>query len=127
MSGSGWGHIHSTASGASPTPATSFDGERRFANARDISAYIDGLEQRGSALDFEETLGPDEVTRETLFLSLRQRAGMHYAQLIELKGEEGAEWTERGTTEGWLAISEGRVAFTPAGFLLSNEYLSQLF
>ena len=104
--------------------AHSFMGGRRYANTRDIRRYI---ETSPSATDFSETIGDDESRRETLFLGLRQVEGLHYDLLIELCGKEGVEWVDRGLGEGWLRRSDGRVGFTSAGFLLSNEYISQLF
>lgn len=104
--------------------AHSFDGSRRFANTRDIRAYI---ARSPDAVDFSETLGDGEARRETIFLGLRQAAGLDYEDVTRLCGQEGIEWIDRGTREGWLKRSGGRVAFTASGFLLSNEYISQLF
>jgi len=103
--------------------AHSFAGDRRFANTRDIGRYIAG--DRALALD--EILGDDETKHETIFLQLRQSGGIDYERLIELCGQEGMEWTDRGLQDGWLRRSGSRVAFTPSGFLLSNDYISQLF
>jgi oxygen-independent coproporphyrinogen-3 oxidase len=103
--------------------AHSFAGDRRFANTRDIHRYIDGAHEP----DFAEVLGDGEVRRETIFLGLRQAAGIHYDDVVRLCGEEGITWMERGLIDGWLRRVGNRVAFTPSGFLLSNEYISQLF
>jgi oxygen-independent coproporphyrinogen III oxidase len=100
------------------------DGER-FANTRDIRRYI---ELAPRARDFSEALGDDEVRHELLFLQLRRTTGMCYEDLVKLCGQEGIEWTERGLQDGWLRrVGEGRVAFTPTGFLQSNDFISQLF
>ncbi|HEX2120824.1 MAG TPA: radical SAM family heme chaperone HemW [Thermoanaerobaculia bacterium] len=104
--------------------AHSFLGHERFANTRDIRRYI---ELSPGARDFSETLGENEVRRETIFLRLRQTSGIHYEELARLCGQEGIEWTERGLVDGWLRRVDGGVAFTPAGFLQSSEYISQLF
>jgi oxygen-independent coproporphyrinogen-3 oxidase len=105
--------------------AHSFLGGQRFANTRDIRRYIDTTPD---ARDFSEDLGAGEVRRETIFLQLRRTTGMCYEELVDLCGQEGIEWTERGLHEGWLRrVGEGRVAFTPAGFLQSNDFISQLF
>lgn len=104
--------------------AHSFADGRRFANTRDIRRYI---ELAPDARDFEEELGDTEVRRETIFLNLRQTSGMCYEELIRLCGQEGMEWTERGLEGGWLRRTGERVAFTPAGFLQSNDFISQLF
>ena len=104
--------------------AHSFLGERRFANTRNIREYIDDPEH---ARNFEEHLGDVERRRETLFLSLRRTSGLDYDQLVALCGQEAIEWVRRGLRDGWLERHEARVAFTPSGFLLSNDYISQLF
>lgn len=104
--------------------AHSFAGSQRYANTRDIRRYI---ELAPEARDFSEELGEREVRRETIFLQLRQTSGLYYDDLVSLCGEEGIEWTERGLQEGWLRRVDGRVAFTPAGFLQSNDFISRLF
>ncbi len=104
--------------------AHSFDGTRRFANTRHITAYVDNAPD---VVDFSEPIGSDESRRETLFLRLRQTSGIDYAEIERLCGMEGTEWVDRGLRDGWLRRSGGQVAFTPSGFLLSNEYISQLF
>ena len=105
--------------------AHSFIGGERFANTRDIRKYI---ETSPHARDFIEALGADEVRRERIFLQLRRTTGMCYEELVELCGQEGIEWTERGLQDGWLRrVGEDRVAFTPIGFLQSNDFISQLF
>jgi oxygen-independent coproporphyrinogen-3 oxidase len=104
--------------------AHSFIGDRRFANTRDIHRYI---ADPTHGEDFSEQLSAEEKRHELLFLQLRQSGGIHYDHLLELGGQEAVEWLERGLREGWLRRVESRVAFTPAGFLLSNDYISQLF
>jgi oxygen-independent coproporphyrinogen-3 oxidase len=105
--------------------AHSFISGQRFANTRDIHRYIDTTPD---ARDFSEDLGEGEVRRETIFLQLRQTNGMCYEELVELCGQEGIEWIERGLQDGWLRrVGEERVAFTPIGFLQSNDFISQLF
>jgi oxygen-independent coproporphyrinogen-3 oxidase len=105
--------------------AHSFVGGERFANTRDIRRYIDSAPD---ARDFNESLGEGEVRRELIFLQLRRTTGMCYEELVRLCGQEGIEWTERGLQDGWLRrVGEERVAFTPTGFLQSNELISQLF
>jgi len=103
--------------------AHSFIGDRRFANTRDIHAYIAGNREPV----FAEELGAGEVRRETIFLGLRQAEGIKYDDVVRLCGAEGIEWMQRGLSDGWLRRAGNRVAFTPSGFLLSNDYISQLF
>jgi oxygen-independent coproporphyrinogen-3 oxidase len=102
----------------------SIDGQR-YANTRDMRRYIELVPD---ARDFSEELGVGEVRRETIFLQLRQTDGMCYEELVELCGQEGIEWIERGLEDGWLRrVGQERVAFTPIGFLQSNDFISQLF
>lgn len=103
--------------------AHSFLGSRRFANARDLSRYIDAP----GAPDFTEELTDVEEKREAIFLQLRQPGGLDYADVARLCGEEGVQWMQQGVSEGWLRREGDRVAFTPSGFLLSTELISQLF
>jgi oxygen-independent coproporphyrinogen-3 oxidase len=103
--------------------AHSFEGDRRFANTRDIQRYIAGEREPV----FAEVLGEGEVRRETIFLGLRQATGINYDDVVRLCGEEGIVWMDRGLNDGWLRRVGDQVAFTPSGFLLSNEYISQLF
>ena len=102
--------------------AHSFIDGRRFANARDVRQYIEQAQP-----DFAEVLNEIDVKRETIFLRLRQVAGIDYDEVAQLCGQEGIEWMEHGVSEGWLRRMGSRVAFTPSGFLVSNELISQLF
>ena len=103
--------------------AHSFLGERRFANTRDLARYV---EAPGVA-EFTEELSEVEEKRETIFLGLRQPAGLEYGDVVRLCGQEGIEWIEQGVSEGWLRREGERVAFTSSGFLLSTDLISQLF
>jgi oxygen-independent coproporphyrinogen-3 oxidase len=98
--------------------AHSFVGNRRFANSRNVDQW---------EIDFAETLTDDDVRRETIFLRLRQAEGIDYDDVVRLCGAGGTEWIERGLSDGWLWRKGPRVAFTSSGFLLSNDYISQLF
>ena len=104
--------------------AHSFLDGKRFANTRDIRKYI---QLSPDAVDFVEQLGEDDAQRETIFLRLRQTSGIDCTELEQLRGQEGMEWMNRGLRDGWLEQRGARVAFTPSGFLLSNEFISQLF
>jgi oxygen-independent coproporphyrinogen-3 oxidase len=103
--------------------AHSFLAERRFANTRDMHRYIN----RDFAPEFSEELTEVERRHEVVFLRLRQAAGINYEDLLRLCGEEVFTWIQQGVSEGWLRRDGSRVAFTPAGFLVSSELISQLF
>jgi len=103
--------------------AHSFIGERRFANTRDLRRYIGG----DFAPEFLEELTEIERRHESAFLQLRQSVGINCDDLLRLCGEEAVEWIENGVNNGWLRREGMRVAFTPEGFLVSSELISQLF
>lgn len=103
--------------------AHSFLGGRRFSNVRDLARYI----AAPGVLDLDETLSDEEQKRERIFLKLRQPSGLDYEEVVRLCGPEGVEWIEQGVSAGWLRREGERVAFTPAGFLLSTDLISQLF
>lgn len=103
--------------------AHSFLGEERFANTRDLARYVEAP----GKVEFSESLSADEQKRETIFLGLRQPSGLRYEDVVTLCGQEGIEWIQQGVSEGWLQHAGERVAFTPSGFLVSSELISQLF
>jgi oxygen-independent coproporphyrinogen III oxidase len=107
--------------------AHSYSGSERWANAADLAGYIEAAGRGLTAVVFRESLSESELRHEELFLSLRQGEGIRYSRLEELCGEEGREWVRRGLEEGWLRRAGERVAFTPEGFVLSNEHISRLF
>ncbi len=107
--------------------AHSFFGSTRLANPTVIGEYIVRLEEGRDPTVFEETIGSEEERHERLLLGLRQTRGMETSELVRLAGKGGIEWKRRGLSEGWLEERQGSIAFTPRGFLLSNDLLSELF
>jgi len=119
-----WNGTHYAGVGMS---AHSFDGAERFGNSRDLMEYVELVERGAEASTFRERLTVQEKREERLFLQLRQKRGIGYSELTALCGQEGVEWIERGTRDGWLEAAGENVRFTVDGFLLSNEFISQLF
>lgn len=107
--------------------AHSFVGRTRTGNLKNVRSYIEALERDDEPVESVEELSREEVAREILLLSLRRTSGIGYPDLLRLTGGKGESWTDTGMREGWLARDEERIRFTPAGFLLSNELLAQLF
>jgi putative oxygen-independent coproporphyrinogen III oxidase len=107
--------------------AHSFAGERRTGNVRNVRGYIEAMNRGGPATELVDELGETELRRELIFLSLRRARGIVYSDLVAWTGEKGGMWIEQGLKYGWLKRGEDRVAFTPEGFLLSNDLLSELF
>lgn len=107
--------------------AHSFDGRRRFANLREIGAYLECSEKGASTIDLDEEIGTVEAEEEEIFLSLRRREGIAIDRLVALRGTAAAEWTERGLEAGTVVRRGGSVAFTPRGFIVSSELIAELF
>jgi len=107
--------------------AQSFDGRFRSGNARALEVYLELVGRSGSGVDFTEEIDDERERHETLFLSLRQVRGLSSDEFLTLTGADGARWRDEGIHAGWVVDEPNRVALTPAGFLVSNELISQLF
>ncbi|MDX1582296.1 MAG: radical SAM family heme chaperone HemW [Thermoanaerobaculia bacterium] len=107
--------------------AHSFDGRQRSGNVRSISDYLEAIESRGSAVDFEEVLTDEEIRHERLFLGMRQTAGLPLEELMSLGGDGARSWLDEGVEQGWIELDDGTVRFTIEGFLVSDELLARLF
>lgn len=103
-----------------------WDGRRR-ANVSGLSSYLASLcnSRRPTALD--EPVTPDAAARERIYLGLRLAVGVPAAEVegwIEDAGdsvlaEDYGRWFEAAVLER----EGGRVRFTEAGYLVSNEVL----
>lgn len=107
--------------------AHSYDGSRRFANVREIRDYLERSEAGQPVVDFEESIGSVEAEEEEIFLSLRRREGIDVGRLIELRGAAAEEWLRRCLASGTVVRRGDRVSFTPRGFIISSELISDLF
>jgi oxygen-independent coproporphyrinogen-3 oxidase len=110
--------------------AWSFISGRRYANISDTTEYAQRLSNGRSAIDTQETIGPELSARETIFLGLRTMKGL---DLLRFEQEYGADLLRRLEKNaaplrdaGLLRMTEGRLRFTDRGILLSNEALARL-
>jgi oxygen-independent coproporphyrinogen-3 oxidase len=110
--------------------AWSFISGRRYANISDTTEYAQRLSNGGSAVDAQETIGPELSAGEMIFLGLRTMKGL---DLLRFEQEYGADLLRRLeknaaplTDAGLLCMTEGRLRFTDRGILLSNEALARL-
>ena len=101
-------------------------GGARFANSRDLSAFLCGEEI------VCERVCPDEEERRNEYVMLRMRLadGIDYGAYEARFGESfsaryGAKLA-RFAAAGLLRNTEGGIAFTQKGFLLSNTVLSEI-
>jgi oxygen-independent coproporphyrinogen-3 oxidase len=107
--------------------AHSFANGRRWANSRDMSEYMDLIDAGCSPVTFEEALSPEEEREERIFLGLRRTVGLEESELATLAPERATDWISAGLANGWISLRDGRVSFTPRGFLVSSELISELF
>ena len=111
--------------------AHSFVDGLRYAHARDLAGYLASL-QKESLPPHVEEYRPDEQEsiNEEIMLRLRLAEGISPAYLkektgydiLKAKGDEIALFC-RG---GFMKQENGRLCFTPKGFLVSNTILSEL-
>lgn len=107
--------------------AHSFDGRRmRWSNERDARAYVERMDERGTALVERTELDDREAGAEALFLGLRL---LHRGVDLKEHGERfhgdvralyGAD-LRRFAEAGLVSLEGDRLRLTPRGALLSNE------
>ncbi len=104
-------------------------GSRRYAFIRDLEGDIAAVGSGGRLLSEDEVIPPGERAAEYLMLRLRTTRGI----------EEWEYWREylldfdplltiltQYERQGWARHDDGRWAFTPEGFLRSNQLIGQL-
>jgi oxygen-independent coproporphyrinogen-3 oxidase len=109
--------------------AHSYDGRfRRWANERDISRYIEMIDQDRTAIDHETRLSQVDRQAEHVFLGLRMMSGFSFAEYQRLFGADLREKHEndlaRFREAGLIELTDDVLRLTRAGALLSNEVFS---
>jgi putative oxygen-independent coproporphyrinogen III oxidase len=105
--------------------AHSYDGHSRWANIMKTESYIEAVEARGEAVAERRTLSDEDRASEALFMGLRMSDGVdtqefrreYEIDILSRYAEELARFAEAGL----LDLTEGRLALTRQGKLLSNE------
>jgi oxygen-independent coproporphyrinogen-3 oxidase len=101
--------------------AHSFDGQRRWANVHDPSAYAAAIAQGRAAIDTEETVTAAQALEEELFLGLRQLAGI---DLARIQRDYAADLTVRVNKlldDGLLQRDGDTIRLNAAKLAISNE------
>ncbi len=104
--------------------AHSFDGSTRWGNHRDAGEYVAASERGDSRRRFSETIDEGRRLEDRVMTGLRTRGGVALTgrELDSLEPALG-DLTRRG----WIERSdEGRIRFSDAGVLYSNEALELL-
>ena len=109
--------------------AASCVGNARYTYSRDLKKYIDGVAGGESIVEEYERIEPLERASEYIMLGMRTRRGITEK---EYKNIYLSEWApieklmEVFAARGWAVNTEGRWAFTPSGFLVSNQLIGAL-
>jgi oxygen-independent coproporphyrinogen-3 oxidase len=107
--------------------AHEFFGGRRRANASVIATYLECLSAGRRATALDRPVAADEEASERIVLGLRLSTGVERGRVeswIAAHGDPNLadDWASF-REEGWISESNGRVALTERGFLVSNEIL----
>jgi oxygen-independent coproporphyrinogen III oxidase len=110
--------------------AWSFISGRRYANIPDIAEYSQRMSTGRSAVDDQETIGPEPSAMEMILLGLRTMKGL---DLLRFEMEYGPDFLRRLESNavplrdaGLLRVTDGRLMLTERGILLSDEALARL-
>lgn len=122
-----WNHTPYLGLGPS---AHSFSGGRRWWNCRSVSQYIDALKAGKPPIQGSESLSPEQLRMEALFLALRTRKGIHMKDFCakyqyDLIPEKGGILS-RLREEGFLSMEDGRLHPTRTGLAVADSLASLL-
>jgi oxygen-independent coproporphyrinogen-3 oxidase len=106
--------------------AHSYDGEfRRWANERELTKYMEMVEQSRSAIATETQLSETDRQAEAVFLGLRMMEGFSFEEYQQLFGSDlrakHANDLTRFREAGLIECNGDLLKLTRAGALLSNE------
>ncbi len=104
-------------------------GARRYSFLRDLEGYIRAVTSGGRLLDEDEIIPPGERAAEYLMLRLRTVRGIEeweYRREYLMDFDPLLALLTQYERQGWARQDQGRWAFTPEGFLRSNQLIGQL-
>jgi oxygen-independent coproporphyrinogen-3 oxidase len=106
--------------------AHSFDGRsRRWSNQRDVSRYVECIEQRTSPVVEDQQLSDADLRAEKLFLGMRLMRGVDLREYSELFGvdlrAEHRDELDRFRAAGLVEFDGDLIRLTRNGALMSNE------
>ena len=96
---------------------------------RDLDAYILGVTRGDNILDEYEKLDKLDRASEYVMLGMRRQKGIsgdEYRRVYRSDFTPIEKLLHEYEKSGWATQSEGRWAFTPTGFLLSNILIGAL-
>lgn len=99
--------------------AHSFKGKRRWWNLESVKGYCQALRGGNRPVAGEETLTPEQLQLEALFLGLRTRHGV--ALEVVRQGHPQTEMLQEAVAAGWIKIANNRVCPTREGLVLADR------
>lgn len=106
--------------------AHSFDGQRRWSNVHDPSAYAAAIAQGRTTIESDEAVTAAQALEEELFLGLRQLAGI---DLARIQREYSADLTSRVNKlldDGLIERDGDTIRLNAAKLTISNEAFVEL-
>jgi oxygen-independent coproporphyrinogen-3 oxidase len=111
--------------------AWSFISGKRYANFSDVREYGRRLAAGSNAVEYEETMLPEQAAAEAVMLGLRTDAGIDMSWFAQEHGSHAAQRLaknrERLDNRGLLFSSPERLRLTDRGILLSDDVIGRLF
>ncbi len=105
--------------------AHSFDGRRRSWNVRSVDAYLDELSAGRLPVAASETLTPDQLRMETLFLGFRTKRGVNLGDFQRRFGQdlivEKTSVLKRLAEEGLVEVRDGFLRPTRSGMAVADS------
>ena len=109
--------------------AASCVGSARYSYVKDLDKYISGVKDDDSIIDEFERIEPLERASEYIMLGMRTSKGIaedEYRSIYLSQWEPIEKLMEVFKARGWTKNTDGRWAFTPSGFLVSNQLIGAL-
>jgi oxygen-independent coproporphyrinogen-3 oxidase len=105
--------------------AHSFDGSRRWWNARSVDTYVQNMAAGRPTISASELLTPDQLHIEALFLGFRTRQGIHLEDFKRRFGrdlvKEKREILKTLGDEGLVEVRDGYLRPTLAGMAVADS------
>jgi oxygen-independent coproporphyrinogen-3 oxidase len=106
--------------------AHSFFGSKRTGNARDISFYIESIDNNKMPVAEEHYITNDEALKEFIFLGMRKTDGIDMNFLPEKKRVLIKKAVEDLASHGLVEFKDSHLRLTRKGLILSNEVIVQV-
>ena len=106
--------------------AFSFLNGKRFSNIRDLSRYIESINDSLIPVDEETVITEKEAIREFIFLGLRKTEGINLGLLPEDKHLVLEKTIKDLVRQGLVDVKDNHLRLTEKGLILSNEIIVQI-